>query len=378
MIRRDISDFAIRMSREYAVLSVLGPRQSGKSTLVKNLFPEYRYVNLEDPDIRNRALSDGAGFLADFPDPVIFDEIQRVPELISRIQVKVDENPTKKGRFILTGSHQPALRSAVSQSLAGRVAIVNLLPFSINELKHEGIRLEREELIFQGFMPRIYDERVDVHQLYANYLATYVERDVNAIISLKNRRTFEVFLRLVAGRIGQLINYESIACELGVSSVTVKSWFSVLEASFITFTLPPYYRNWGKRFVKTPKVYFTDVGLAAFLLGICDKSQVSRDPLFGGLFENMVITDMLKNRYNRGDQSDMYFIRDAKGREIDLVVENRPKLDLYEIKSARSFSMEFADNLKYFAAMIPEVGEKNVIYSGDNATAGEVNFRNFY
>ena len=378
MIRRDISDFAIRMSREYAVLSVLGPRQSGKSTLVKNLFPEYRYVNLEDPDIRNRALSDGAGFLADFPDPVIFDEIQRVPELISRIQVKVDENPTKKGRFILTGSHQPALRSAVSQSLAGRVAIVNLLPFSINELKHEGIRLEREELIFQGFMPRIYDERADVHQLYANYLATYVERDVNAIISLKNRRTFEVFLRLVAGRIGQLINYESIACELGVSSVTVKSWFSVLEASFITFTLPPYYRNWGKRFVKTPKVYFTDVGLAAFLLGIGDKSQVSRDPLFGGLFENMVITDMLKNRYNRGDQRDMYFIRDAKGREIDLVVENRPKLDLYEIKSARSFSMEFADNLKYFAAMIPEVGEKNVIYCGDNATAGEVNFRNFY
>ena len=377
MIRRIISDHVVRMAAQYAVVSVMGPRQSGKTTLVKNLFPNYRYVNLEDPDLRYFAQNDGAGFLRDNPAPLIIDEVQRVPELLSRIQVSVDDNPRLKGRYILTGSHQPALHAAVSQSLAGRVALINLLPFSLAELRSADITLSREELIYNGFMPRIYDENAEASQLYSNYLQTYVERDVNVLVNLKDKRVFESFLRLTAGRIGQLVNYESLACELGVSAVTVKSWYSVLEASYITFTLPPYFRNFGKRFVKTPKVYFTDVGLACHLLGIGEPSQIGRDPLFGGLFENMVIADLIKARFNQGLQSDAYFLRDAKGREVDLVIENSRRLDMYEIKSAMSCHEDFTRNLDYFSTVIPDVGKRRVVYSGGRTTLHDVQFVNF-
>lgn len=377
MIKRDAEKYIRAVAREFAVVSVFGPRQSGKTTLVRSMFPDYDYVNFENPDERAAALADGASFLARHVRPLILDEVQRVPELLSRIQVLADESPKRKGRFVLTGSHQPALRESISQSLAGRVAICTLLPLSIAELARAGVRLSREQFIHNGFMPRLYDERATVDWLYSNYEATYVERDVSQIIRLKDRRVFESFLRLVAGRVGQLVNYDSLACELGVSAVTVKSWFSILEASYITFTLPCYYKNWGKRFVKTPKVYFTDVGLAAHLLGIRRVEDIDRDPLFGGLFENMVVADVLKNRLNRGLHPDLYFIRTAKGVEIDLVIENERRLDLYEIKSSSSFTTDFAKNLSLLSEVIPEVGRKTVVYSGKDAVANGIEYVNF-
>ena len=378
MIKREISDWLKTMAREYAVLSIMGPRQSGKTTLAKTLFPDYGYVNLEDPDLRHAAESDGADFMNKHPAPLIIDEVQRVPELLSRIQVRVDESPARKAAYILTGSHQPALREGLSQSLAGRVAIATLLPLSIGEVAASSSPLPaREELVFKGFMPRIYSEGATPGPLYSNYLATYVERDVNVLLALKDRRPFETFLRLVAGRVGQLVNHESLAAEVGVSAATVKAWLSVLEASYITFTLPCYYRNFGKRFVKSPKVYFTDVGLCCHLLGIRSPDQVDRDPAFGGLFENMVVADILKSRLNHGLEPDMYFVRDYKGFEVDLLVENGRTVDLYEIKSSVSFHASFADNVSRLASLMGNAGRKTVVYSGAPASAQGVEFVNY-
>lgn len=377
MTNRRIAIWLKEAAREYAVLSIMGPRQSGKTTLAKMLFPDYGYVNLEDPDLRHAAEADGADFMLKHPAPLIIDEVQRVPELLSRIQVLVDQNPKQKAAYVLTGSHQSALRDGISQSLAGRVAIATLLPFSIEEVSTYGKLPSREELLIKGFMPRIYDENATPRLLYSNYLATYVERDVNTILALKDRKQFEVFLRLMAGRVGQLINYESIAGEVGVSAVTVKSWISVLEACYLVFTLPCYYRNFGKRFVKAPKVYFTDVGLCCHLLGIRDVDQVDRDPAFGGLFENMVVVDILKSRLNRGLEPDMYFVRDYKGFEVDLLVENGRTVDLYEIKSSVSFHESFAENVSKLSSMMDNVSKKTVVYSGQAASSQGVEFVNY-
>ena len=377
MIKRQMSEWLGRVAREYAVLSIMGPRQSGKTTLARTMFKDYDYVNLEDPDVRRMAETDGADFMRRHPAPLILDEVQRVPELLSRIQVLVDANPKRKAEYVLTGSHQPALRAGISQTLAGRVAMARLLPLTLGELATLGTLPSRESIILQGFMPRIYDEHATAATLYSNYLATYVERDVNAILSLKDRRAFEVFLRLLAGRIGQLISYESISAEVGVSAATIKSWISVLEASFVVFTLPCYYRNFGKRFVKAPKVYFTEVGLACHLLGIREVSQVDRDPLFGGLFENMVIADVLKQRLNVGLEPDMYFVRDYKGFEVDLLVENGRSVDLYEIKSSMSFQGSFAENVARLSKIIPDTRHQTVVYSGAAARSAGVDFVNY-
>ena len=377
MIKRQMSEWLGRVAKEYAVLSIMGPRQSGKTTLARTMFKDYDYVNLEDPDVRRMAETDGADFMRRHPAPLILDEVQRVPELLSRIQVLVDANPKRKAAYVLTGSHQPALRAGISQTLAGRVAMARLLPLTLGELATLGALPSRESIILQGFMPRIYDEYATAATLYSNYLATYVERDVNAILSLKDRRAFEVFLRLLAGRIGQLINYESISAEVGVSAATIKSWISVLEASFVVFTLPCYYRNFGKRFVKAPKVYFTEVGLACHLLGIREVSQVDRDPLFGGLFENMVIADVLKQRLNVGLEPDMYFVRDYKGFEVDLLVENGRSVDLYEIKSSMSFQGSFAENVARLSKIIPDTRHQTVVYSGAEARSAGVDFVNY-
>ena len=377
MIKRQMSEWLGRVAREYAVLSIMGPRQSGKTTLARTMFKDYDYVNLEDPDVRRMAETDGADFMRRHPAPLILDEVQRVPELLSRIQVLVDANPKRKAAYVLTGSHQPALRAGISQTLAGRVAMARLLPLTLGELATLGTLPSRESIILQGFMPRIYDEHATAATLYSNYIATYVERDVNAILSLKDRRAFEVFLRLLAGRIGQLINYESISAEVGVSAATIKSWISVLEASFVVFTLPCYYRNFGKRFVKAPKVYFTEVGLACHLLGIREVSQVDRDPLFGGLFENMVIADVLKQRLNVGLEPDMYFVRDYKGFEVDLLVENGRSVDLYEIKSSMSFQGSFAENVARLSKIIPDTRHQTVVYSGAAARSAGVDFVNY-
>ena len=371
-----MKSLATKLWRQYPVVTITGPRQSGKTTLARAVFPKCEYVNLESPDVRMQIRADARGFFARHPAPVIFDEIQNAPELVSYIQVEVDERHANS-MYVLTGSHQPALRAAVSQSLAGRTALLQLLPLSIGELSGAGMEISRDQLIFNGFMPRLYDSGIEPTQLYSDYFQTYIERDVRQLINLRNLREFELFVRLLAGRVGQLLNRDSLASDVGVSSQTIAEWLSVLEASYVIYTLRPYYRNVGKRLVKSPKIYFTDVGLAAYLIGLTSVDQVATHPLVGNLFENMVVMDALKARTNRGRGTDLYFMRDYRGLETDLVVENGVKLDLYEIKSAMSFNPSFADSLVKLRQSIDCIGRTKVVYSGDKASLGEVEFVNF-
>lgn len=377
MIKRSSEKNLLRLSKLFSVVSVLGPRQSGKTTLVRMCFPEYRYVNLENPDLRRQALDDGEAFLKNNPAPLIIDEVQYVPELLSRIQVIVDESPKKKGLYVLTGSHQPRLKEGLSQSLAGRVGILTLLPLSLRELADAGMDAERDDFLFKGFMPRIWAEDLPPFDCQENYLQTYVDRDVNQLIHLKDKRAFDVFLRTLAGRVGQLVNYQSIANDIGVSMPTIKEWVSILEASYIVHILPCYYRNFGKRFVKAPKVYFTDVGLLTHLLGIRSPEQLARDPLIGGIFENMVIMEAVKSRLNAGLPDDCYFIRDRSGMEIDLVIENGRELSLYEIKASMSYSPDFAKNLEKARKALPEVNAATVVYAGNAASLQGIEYTNF-
>ncbi len=374
-IPRDIAPYAKSLAAQFPVLSMQGPRQSGKTTLARTLFPDYGYVNLENPDLRTAAEADGASFLRLHPAPLIIDGVQRVPSLLSRIQVAVDECSGKNGLYVLTGSHQPALRARMGQSLAGRVGGVTLLPLSLAELSAAGIPSTREQRIVEGFMPRLFSERQTPFELYRNYAATYLEKDVSQLTNLRERRPFETFIRLLAGRVGQLYSSAGISDETGVSAPTLRGWLSILEACHLVFVLPPYYRNFGKRFVKTPKVYFCEPGLAAWQLGIRDAMQAARDPAFGGLFENMVIVEALKTRLNAGLTPDLYFIRDRHGTEVDLVVEAGSSLHLFEIKSSASFSPDFAKNLDAVRRMIPDVASATVVYGGDAAAGvGDVAF----
>lgn len=377
MIQRDAEEYVKRMAGCFPVVSITGPRQSGKTTLAKAAFLGHEYLNLENPDTLHEAESDGAAFFANHPAPLILDEVQRLPELLSRIQVIADRNPDRKGMFVLTGSQQPDLKAGLSQSLAGRVALATLLPLSVAELRRAGFGQTRDAYLHKGFMPRLYRDGLAPFDLYENYLATYVERDVNRLVNLRERRAFGLFLRVLAGRVGQLVNCQSIANDIGVAMPTVKHWLSILEACFVVFTLPCYYRNFGKRFVKTPKVYFTDVGLAAHLLGIRDEAQIARDPLFGSLFENMVVVEALKSRLNRGLPPDMYFIRDRSGMEVDLVVESARRLHLFEIKAAMSYSADFTRNLDRAASLIPETASRTVVYSGETLPHGAAAYCNF-
>ena len=380
MIKRKAADYIARIAAKFPVVSITGPRQSGKTTLARATFPDYEYLNLENPDTMHEAMADGASFFRNHPAPLILDEVQRMPELLSRIQVAVDESPRQKGMFVLTGSQQPRLKDGISQSLAGRVAIATLLPFSMDELAEADVVQTREAYMHNGFMPRLYNERLTPFDIYENYLATYVERDVNQIAHIKNRREFDVFLRVLAGRVGQLVNCQSIANDIGVSMPTVKSWISILEACFIITVLPCYYRNFGKRFVKAPKIYFTDVGLLTHLLGIREQAQIVRDPLFGAIFENMVVMEAFKAKLNRGLPPDLYFIRDRSGTEVDLVAEQGRKLHLFEIKASASYSADFTKNMDRLSNGIGAVASQSVIYSGrdlpNGKSAGYFNFAN--
>ena len=380
MIKRKAADYIAGIAAKFPVVSITGPRQSGKTTLARAVFPDYEYLNLENPDTMHEAMADGASFFRNHPAPLILDEVQRMPELLSRIQVAVDESPRKKGMFILTGSQQPSLKDGISQSLAGRVAIATLLPFSMDELAEADVVQTREAYMHNGFMPRLYNERLTPFDVYENYLATYVERDVNQIANIKNRREFDGFLRVLAGRVGQLVNCQSIANDIGVSMPTVKSWISILDACFIITVLPCYYRNFGKRFVKAPKIYFTDVGLLTHLLGIREQAQIVRDPLFGAIFENMVVMEAFKAKLNRGLPPDLYFIRDRSGTEVDLVAEQGRKLHLFEIKASASYSADFTKNMDRLSNGIGDVASQSVIYSGRDLpsvkSAGYFNFAN--
>ncbi len=377
MITRDISEKALDLWRKYPVLTITGPRQSGKTMLARSIFKGATYVNFEDPELHAMARSDAREFLRLHPAPAVFDEIQYAPELLRYIQAEVDET-RKCSQYVLTGSHQPALRSAISESLAGRTGILELMPFSFGELAKAGVSKSRDEWIFSGFMPRLYDSSVEPTELYRDYFRTYVERDVRQLANLRRLTEFETFVRLLAGRVGQLLNVNSLSGDAGVSVPTVKEWLSVMEASYVIRILRPYHRNFGKRFVKTPKVYFTETGLAAYLVGIRSADQVAFHPLLGALFENMAVMEILKRRLNRGEDPDMYFLRTSSGLEADVVVENGGCLDLYEIKASSTFHAYMADNLRRISEFAGDAGRRTVVYSGRTAgTNGGVSFVNF-
>ena len=366
MIKRLIESEFIQLLAEYPIVTILGPRQAGKTTLARQVLPEYAYVNLEHPETRDFARDDPKAFLAQYPGNVIFDEIQRLPELLSYLQVAVD-NQHENGRYVLTGSHQLALREAIAQSLAGRTAILHLLPFSIAELRENNLGFEKaEDYIYQGFLPRIYDQQQRPTQAYVNYYQTYVERDVRQLINLKDVAQFQKFMKLLAGRVGQLMDYSSLAGDVGVSATTIKHWLSILEASFIVYKLVPYFENFGKRVIKTPKYYFVDTGLLCFLLGIENPRQVARDPLVGQLFENLVVMDFVKNLYNKGKLDNLYFFRDSNGLEADLLFPQGRQLIPIEIKSSSTYKPELLRGLKRIMELSPQMTNAHLIYAGDS------------
>ena len=365
MITRDMANELVQCAAEYPVVTTLGPRQSGKTTLVRMTFEEKTYFSLEDPDTRLAAQADPRGFLSQMEEGGILDEVQRLPVLLSYIQGIVDETG-RAGQFILTGSHQPRLHEAISQSLAGRTAMLTLWPFSIPELRQYKSLWSPFELIVRGSFPRLHEENLNQRRFYNGYIQTYVERDVRALIQLRDLTQFQQFLTLLAGRVGQIVNLASLSSDVGVSAKTIRNWLSVLKASYIVFELPPFFENIRKRVIRSPKIYFTDTGLVAFLLGIHTQGQALRDPLRGGLYENLVITEVIKGALNRGIRPEMYFFRDSHGNEVDLLIREQGKLFPVEIKSAATFSTDFLKGLEKFRALAGHrVGSGAVLYNGE-------------
>lgn len=364
MITRDIEAALKEAAQFYPVVAVTGPRQSGKTTVVQKVFPDKPYVNLEKPNERMFAAEDPEAFLAKYPDGAIIDEIQREPALLSYIQVIVDKKK-KKGMFILTGSHQALLNQEISQSLAGRVSLLKLLPLSIAELISANIDQETDSLLYKGFYPAIYNDNLPPTKAYQNYLETYVEKDVRQLINLKDLISFEKFLKLCASRIGQLFVASHLANEIGVSYHTINHWLSILEASFLVFRLQPYFENFGKRCIKASKLYFTDVGFASFLLDIEKESQITRDPLRGQLFENMVILEFVKARINKGLLPNLYFYRDAQQNEVDVLFKVGAELVAIEIKSAQTYNSALLKGINKFQTIVNnKVKQSYLIYAG--------------
>lgn len=364
MYKRSLSPYIQLLAKKFPVITILGPRQSGKTTLVKSTFPELSYVNLEDYENRALALSDSKSFISKFPNGAIFDEIQRVPSLLSAIQVKVDEDE-RKGLFILTGSHQVDLHHSISQSLAGRTSLVKLLPLSLEELRQNQIHLPMDTVILNGGYPRIYKDELPIDNAYSSYIQTYLERDVRNILNIKDALLFEKFLKLVASRVGQIVNYSSLAVDVGVSAVTIKEWISVLESTYIIFRLQPYYENFGKRMIKSPKIYFTDTGLLSYLLGIEHTTQLQSESLYGNIFENFVILEILKHYFNLAKDQKLYFYRDHQGNEIDLLIQKGSYLIPLEIKSSKTFSTFYLKGLNFFHELLNKKSQSGyVIYQG--------------
>lgn len=366
MVNRLISDKIKDLLGKFPIVTLTGARQCGKSTLLKNLLPEYRYVSLEDPDMRRAVSGDPRSFLDNFSDRTVIDEAQYVPELFSYIQTKVDDE-NRPGMYVLSGSHNFLLMESVTQSLAGRVAILKLAPFSISELRSAGMLPDNpSELILNGGYPRVYDWKISPEDYYPNYVMTYLERDVRLLRNINDFSRFELFLRLCASRVGQQISFTALSNECGISVQTAKDWISILESSYLVFRLPPYYKNFGKRLVKTPKLYFYDTGLVCSLLGLQTSSQMMFSDMKGALFENLVIADMLKKSLFAGKQPQLYYWRDSNGNEVDLLEENGGQLNAYEIKSGSSLRLDWFRGLDGFAALSGiDASGKSVIYAGD-------------
>jgi len=364
LIDRTIEDVILSLAKKYPVITITGPRQSGKTTLVKKLFPDQDYINLENPDLREFAISDSRAFLNKIKDGAILDEIQRAPNIISYLQEIVDTRQ-KKGHFILTGSNQFSLLNNITQSLAGRTVLLKLLPFSIQEIKSIVKNFDTDDFLYYGFYPGIYKERLHPTIAYRSYYETYIERDLRQLIQIKDLDLFQRFVRLCAGRIGQLFNASNLSNDLGVSVPTIKSWLSILQASYVVMSLQPFYENINKRLTKSSKLYFYDVGLATYLLGIENPEQLSRDPLRGPLFENMVLMELVKARNNIALDHNLYFYRDSHQNEVDIVFKSGSSLVPIEVKSAQTFNSNFLKGLNYFVKLFPDgVTTGFVVYDG--------------
>ena len=373
MIRREITPVLVKLFGQYPVVTVTGPRQSGKTTLCRETFPNLAYVNLEALDQREFAERDPRGFLAQVGTGVILDEIQRVPGLLSYLQVLVDER-RENGLFVLTGSQHFGLSNAISQSLAGRTALLRLLPFSLAERLAAKTSGSVDDLLYSGFYPRVFDHELEPRQAYADYFETYVERDLRQLAEVRNLSSFQRFVRLCAGRAGQLLNLSSLGADAGVTHVTARQWLTLLEASYVVFLLQPHHANIRKRLVRSPKLYFHDVGLAAHLLGIEHAGQLVTHPLRGSLFENMIVVEALKHRFNRGRSSNLSFFRDRRGLECDLLCTNGDSFAAIEIKSGATINSDFFSALGKVAELVPNVTVRAVVHGGtqrQSRSAGE-------
>ena len=364
MIPRKIENYVQIVAKEYPVVAIVGPRQSGKTTLVKMMFPQKPYFSLENPDIRSEIEEDPRGFLSSLKKGAVLDEFQRIPELTSYLQQFVDDDPSP-GRFILTGSRSLEIIDRISQSLVGRAATVELLPFSYSEIKNYYKQNSITDFMYKGFYPPIYHRELTPSIWFSNYVRNYLERDVRQLINVKDLNIFQKFLVLCAGRTGQLVNYSELSSELGLSHNTIKSWFSVLSASYIVLFLQPFYNNYSKRVVKTPKLYFYDTGLAAWLLSIKEPDHLSPHPLKGALFENYCVSELLKNRFNNGERSNLYFWRDKSGHEVDIIVDEGTSFNGIEIKSSMTYNKAFLKNLNYLAERDNKLIRKYIIWGND-------------
>lgn len=355
-----------QLSAHFKAVAIIGPRQSGKTTVAKKCFPHKPYVSLETPVERNLAIEDPVQFLKRFPDGAILDEIQRTPELLSWLQENLDED-SRRGKFILTGSNNFLLLEKITQSLAGRVAFVEQLPFSLPELGEvPGALADLNTLLWKGAYPPVQAEGIPPADWYAAYLRTYVERDVRQIKNIENLLHFERFIALCAGRIGQEINYSNLSVELGVDYKTVQSWLGILQASYLIWLLPPYFKNFNKRIVKTPKLYFYDTGLACSLLRIPDPGLLWQHPFRGALFENFILNELLKQRFNRGQRPNLYFWRENSGRELDALIDEGLQQIPVEIKSGNTITRDWLKGLEYWRSLKPDTNSGIVYYGGDD------------
>ncbi len=364
-IERKITNRLLKLSKSFPALAIVGPRQSGKTTLAKKTFPEADYYSMEVPDTRALISSDPRAFFNNHKNTVILDEIQKTPELFSYLQEFIDKE-NKPGRFILTGSQNFSMYEKITQSLAGRMYISKLLPFSFDEIKNKYSDKDYHNLLLKGFYPRLYSTDMDFSDFYPAYIETYIERDVRQIKNIKDLSTFSKFLQIAAGHVGQLVNFSEIGNQVGVSHNTVREWFSILEASYILFFLKPFYKNLNKRLVKQPKLYFYDTGLLCNLLSISNSDQLFSHYNKGGIFESFVVSEFLKRKFNNGSLEQFTFYRDNRGYEIDLIIEDGGKMNGIEIKSSSTFNKAFLKNLKYIEkTQNGLMGKYSLVYGGD-------------